>query len=316
MQLLFVMDPAASMLPDRDTSFALMRGAQARGHACWHCLPRDVELLGAHVLATARPISVSDAVPHVTLGEPVLQDLAALDAVWIRKDPPFDAAYLHLTQMLELVCERTLVVNAPRGLRDANEKLAAFLFPHLTPRTAVLADKERILARVDAYGGEAVIKSLDGAGGIGVLALRRGDKNVRGIIDLMTSEGCVQVVVQELLPEVAAGDKRVLLVDGELLGAILRVPRADDLRANIHVGGAVFPTTLTAREAEVVAEVGPALGARGLFFVGLDLIGERLIEVNVTSPTGLQELGRLTGTRPEETVMERLERRIAAQRSA
>jgi glutathione synthase len=196
-----------------------------------------------------------------------------------------------------------VIVNDPRGLRDANEKLYAMQFREWMPRTIVSADRDGILAFVAEVGGEAVIKPLDGAGGVGVLQLRVGDKNARAIVDVLTLEGSRLAMVQQFLPSVSAGDKRILLLDGEPLGAILRVPRADDLRSNIHVGGSVVPTELTPREKALVAAIGPRLRRDGLVFVGLDVIGEHLTEVNVTSPTGMQELGRFTGTKPADRVI-------------
>jgi len=310
MRFLFVMDPAATMLPDRDTSFALMRGAIARGHACLHCLPVELSHEGREVTARCRPIRVQDAAPHVNLGDTGRVDVATLDAVFVRKDPPFDVAYLHLTQMLDLVQDRVLVINAPAGLRDANEKLFAFHFGHLMPRSLVSAEPEAILRFVAGVGGRAVLKPLDGAGGRGVVTLSVDDRNTRSLVDLLTEEGQQHALVQEYLPEVRVGDKRVIVLDGAPLGAILRVPRDDDLRANIHAGGRVLPTELDPREAALVSEVGAALRSRGLWFVGLDLIGGRLIEVNVTSPTGLQELGQHQRRPVERDVIEWVERRL------
>jgi glutathione synthase len=292
MRFLFIMDPAETMLPDKDTSFAFMRGALARGHECLHCLVRDVGTEGREVSARARGIQVQDQPPHVLWGDEETVALCALDAVFVRKDPPFDADYLHLTQLLDLVKGRTFVMNDPRGLRDCNEKLFALHFADLMPRSLVTADRRRILDFVEAVGGHAVLKPLDGAGGSGVVALGRGDPNTRALIDLLTLEGQRPALVQTYLPEVRRGDQRVLLLDGVPLGAIRRVPRADDLRANIHVGGTVHPSELDDTERAVAQKVGARLRAHGLWFVGLDLIAGRLIEINVTSPTGLQELGR------------------------
>jgi glutathione synthase len=309
------MDPAESMLFDKDTSFAFIRGAQARGHECLHCVPRQVFNHGRDVFADASPISVSDAEPHVTLGTARTVELAQLDAVFVRKDPPFDAAYAHLTQQLDLVKDHTLVANDPRGLRDANEKLFTFHFVEFMPRSLVTANRERMLDFLNEVGGKAVLKPLDGAGGAGVVALTAGDRNTRALIDLLTHEGRVLALVQEYQPAVTTGDKRVLVLDGQPLGAILRVPRADDLRANIHVGGTVKPTELTPAEEHLTRTVGARLREYGLWFVGLDLIGEKLIEVNVTSPTGIQELGRFQGTKPEEDVIAWAERRVSAPKS-
>jgi glutathione synthase len=311
MRFLFVMDPAETMLPDRDTSFALMRGAIARGHGCWHCQPEDLSHAGREVTARCRPIWVRDDAPYVSLGAPERVEVARLDAVFVRKDPPFDVVYLHLTQMLDLVSDRTLVINSPRGLRDANEKLFAFHFSHRMPRSLVTTDPRQILDFVAEVGGQAVLKPLDGAGGSGVVALAVGDRNTRSLVDLYTREGRQHALVQEYLPAIRGGDKRVLLLDGEPLGAILRVPRDDDLRANIHVGGRVAPTELDAEEAALVAEIGSTLRTYGLWFVGLDLIGGRLIEVNVTSPTGLQELSRHRAQPLEQQVIAWVERRAS-----
>jgi glutathione synthase len=309
MRFLFVMDPAHSMLPDKDTSFAFMRGAQARGHQAFHCLTSQVYHRGPEVFALARPIRVSDTAPHVTLGEPERLEVARLDAVFIRKDPPFDTPYLHLTQQLDLVKSRTLVLNDPQGLRDANEKLFAFNFAEFMPRSLVSAEPDLIHQFVRDVGGQAVLKPLDGAGGLGVVALSSTDRNSRALVDLLTAEGTRHALVQEFLPDVTSGDKRVLMLAGAPLGAILRVPRQDDIRANIHVGGRVHATDLNAAELALVRSVGQTLVKHGLWFVGLDLIAERLIEVNVTSPTGLQELGRHLGRAVEEDVIAWVEER-------
>jgi len=312
MRFLFVMDPVESISPDKDTTFAFLRGARALGHSSWHCLPRHVSLRGADGFATAQPIAVSDTAPHVELGAPERLELAALDAIFIRKDPPFDVAYLYLTQQLDRVKDRVLVLNDPSGVRDANEKLFAFNFPEHTPRSLVSATPKEILQFVVEVGGTAVLKPLDGAGGSGVVTLTSGDRNARSLVDVWTHEGKRLAIVQEYQPAVRVGDKRVLLLDGRALGAILRVPREDDVRANIHAGGSVKPTELTPAEAAVVAAVGPKLAQHGLFFVGLDLIGEKLIEVNVTSPTGIQELARFLGRPVEQDVIRWVEAKVNA----
>jgi glutathione synthase len=315
MRFLFVMDPAETMHPEKDTSFAFIRAAGTRGHTSFHCLPRNISNQGRDVAARARPIQVSHQAPHVELGAEQRVDLAELDAVFIRKDPPFDSAYVHLTHQLELVKQRTLVLNDPRGLRDANEKLFAFHFAEHMPRSLVTARPDEIAAFVDTVGGRAVLKPIDGAGGSGVVVLNKDDRNLRSLADVWTEEGKRLALVQEYEPAVRVGDKRVILLNGVALGAILRVPREDDVRANIHAGGRVQPTELTPREREVVAAVGPKLVAHGLYFVGLDLIGERLIEVNVTSPTGIQELSKHVGRPVEEDVIAWVERESATKKS-
>ena len=308
MRLLFIMDGPESILPDKDTTFAFIRGAERRGHESFHALLRDVRLEGGEVRARARRMKTSDAAPHLQLGEAVDLGMDELSAVLIRKDPPFDADYLYCTLQLEHARGKTLLINDPRGLRDANEKLYSLNFPEFTPRTIVTADRDRIHEFTREVGGKAVIKPLHAMGGFGVLGLNEGDKNARAIVDMLTAEGKTLAMVQEFLPAVVEGDKRILLLDGEPLGAILRVPRADELRSNIHVGGSVVPTELTPREPEMVEALAPKLKEDGLVFVGLDVIGERLTEVNVTSPTGIQELARHKGSHPEERVIEWIEK--------
>ncbi len=316
MQFLFIMDPHAGMLPDKDTSFAFMRAAQARGHQCLHCQVHQVSNEGARVRAVVRPITVSDSAPHTRVGDPVVVEVAECDAVFIRKDPPFDGAYLHLTHQLDLLPASTLVINGPQALRDANEKLFACQFAEFMPRTLVSADTNAMLEFVKDVGGEGVVKPLDGAGGAGVMAVSVPGRASRGILDFITGEGRRLAMVQEFRPEVVGGDKRVLLLDGKLLGAIRRVPRPDDIRANIHVGGRVEACDLTPEEHQLVESIGPRLSRMKLFFVGLDLIAGKLIEVNVTSPTGIQELGRLTGTQPELDVIAWVESKSQASRAS
>ncbi len=295
MRFLYVMDPVSRVIPDKDTTFAFQRAAQARGHVALHCEPKDLYVREGRVFAQGRPLRVLESAPWFEFGAPERFAIADVDAVFIRKDPPFDQAYLYATLVLENARGQTLIVNDPRGLRDANEKLYAMHFPELTPRTLVASDRDLIFSFVDDVGGKAVIKPLDGAGGSGVMMLRKDDTNARSIVDTLTGEGTRIAMVQEFLPLVTKGDKRVLLLEGKILGAINRVPRNDDIRSNIHVGGSVEPPEVTPRERAIVEAIAPRLLADGLFFVGLDVIGERLTEVNVTSPTGIQELGRHVG---------------------
>jgi glutathione synthase len=319
MRFVFVMDTLDRVTHDKDTTFAFIQAAQARGHASYHCLLRDLYIDGGDAWALAQPVEILPAAPWIRLdagghngGDPHTPGSAGgahklrlgdVDAVFMRKDPPFDRGYLYATLVLERARGQTLLINDPRGLRDANEKLYALNFPEWTPRTLVTADRDMIHAFCKDHGGVGIVKPLDGAGGMGVIQIKTGDKNARAIVDMLTHEGRRLTIVQEFLPSVTAGDKRVLLLDGEPLGAILRVPRGDDLRSNIHVGGSVVPAELTPREREMVSALAPRLRADGLFFVGLDVIGERLTEVNVTSPTGIQELERFTGTHPSDKVI-------------
>jgi glutathione synthase len=304
MKLLFVMDPLARLQIAGDSTFAMMLAAQHRRHELWFCEPRHLGLEHDEAVAHAWPVTVR-RVPgdHYLLGVQTNLSLGSCDAVFMRKDPPIDRAFLYATLVLERARGKTLLVNDPRGLREANEKLYALNFLEWTPRTLVTAHREMIHDFTRDVGGVTMIKPLDGAGGAGVIQVKTGEKNARAIVDMLTHEGHRLAIVQEFLPSVTAGDKRILLLDGEPLGAILRVPRGDDFRSNIHVGGSVVATELTPREHEMVRAVAPRLRADGLHFVGLDVIGERLTEVNVTSPTGIQELGRFTNSKPSDKVI-------------
>jgi glutathione synthase len=295
MRFVFVMDPMDRVLPDKDTTFAFQRAARGRGHESLHCEPRDLFVRDGDVHARVREVTVSDTPPHVTFGKAEEVRLADVQAVFIRKDPPFDAMYLYSTLLLERVRGRTLIINDPRGLREGNEKLYALHFPQWMPKTLVSNDRQQILDFVTSVGGQGVIKPLDLAGGAGVMMLSPKDKNAKSIIELVTMEGTRYAMVQEFLPAVVKGDKRILLLDGEVLGAINRVPQGDDFRSNIHVGGSVEACEVTKEERALVADIAPRLKQDGLIFVGLDVIGGRLTEVNVTSPTGIQQLSRHEG---------------------
>jgi glutathione synthase len=310
MRFVYVMDPMERVLPEKDTTFAIQRAAQRRGHASLHCEPRDVFVADGDVWARVRDLTVSDHPPHFVLGAPQDLRLADVDCVAIRKDPPFDSEYLYVTLMLEKLRGRVLVVNDPRGLREANEKLYTLHFVRHMPRTLVTSDRARILRFVHELG-RGIIKPLDGAGGSGVMVVTKEDRNTRSIVDYLTREGAAHIMVQEYLADVSLGDKRVLLLEGEVLGAINRIARADDVRSNIHAGGRVEPCTVTPEERAVVTDIAPRLAADGLIFVGLDFIGGKLTEVNVTSPTGIQELSRHTDRDEADRVIEWIERRAS-----
>ncbi len=311
MRFVYVMDPMDRVLPDKDTTFAFQRAAQTRGHRALHCELRDLFVRNGDLHGQCRELTVTEHPPHVAWGATTEVRLADADAVFIRKDPPFDSQYLHVTLMLERVRGRTVLVNDPRGLRESNEKLYAMNFPRWTPRTCVSASEAQILDFVREVGGKAVIKPLDLAGGSGVLILESADKNARSIVQLVTAEATRFAMVQEFLPEVTLGDKRILLLDGQVVGAINRVPMSDDFRSNIHVGGSVEPCEVTERERAMVAEMAPRLKHDGLVFVGLDVIGGRLTEVNVTSPTGIQQLSLHRGRDMAADVIAWVERAAA-----
>ena len=308
MNIVMIMDGVDTIVAETDTTLGLMLAAQERGHLAWHCRIPDVSLVGGAVRATAHPISADDAVePPVTLGDARDLDLRDVGAVLVRTDPPFDAAYLHLTLLLDHLDRTTVVVNSPSGLRAANEKLYATHFRDVTPMTIVTADADRLMAFAVAQGG-AVLKPIDGHGGRGVMAVRPGDDNAASIIDTLTKRSTVAVVAQRFLDGVRDGDKRILLLDGEPLGALLRRPTEADFRANICVGGTVEAVDLDDADRRVIGRLAPSLRAEGLHFVGLDVIDGQLTEVNVTSPTGLRQMVRMTGTRPDLDVITWLER--------
>ncbi|MEC7518231.1 MAG: glutathione synthase [Myxococcota bacterium] len=308
MRIVFVMDPPSTVLVDEDTSFALMLAAQSRGHRVDHCMAQELWLRGGTAGARVRRATCQrDPKNPITLGEPEDLDLADADVVFVRKDPPFDDDYLWATQILEHVRGQTLVVNDPRGLRDANEKIYATYFPALMPDTLIANDKARIKAFVKEVGGRAVIKPLSGAGGEGIFALTESDPNLNACIETVTRGGKRLAMAQAFLPDVTKGDKRILLLDGEPLGAILRVPQGGDLRSNIHVGGRVDAAELDDADRAIIEAVAPRLKADGLYFVGLDVIGGKLTEVNVTSPTGIQQASRLSGRDLEAKVVDWLE---------
>lgn len=308
MRFVYVMDPMDRVLPDKDTTFAFQRAAQRRGHEALHCQVRDLFVKNGDVFARVRHLTVSDTAPHAVFGAAEEVRLADVEAVFIRKDPPFDTPYLYATLMLERARGRTVILNDPRGLRDANEKLYALHFAKHMPRTMVTSDADQIFAFVNEVGGRGVIKPLDGAGGSGVMMLMPNDKNARAIVEGVTWEGTRLAMVQEFLPAVEKGDKRVLLLDGQVLGAINRIPRGDDFRSNIHVGGSVEAYQLTKEERAMVDDIMPRLKEDGLVFVGLDVIGGKLTEVNVTSPTGIQQLSQHENRDVAEDVIKWVER--------
>jgi glutathione synthase len=294
LHLLFVMDPPSAINVDSDTTFALMLEAERQGHRVDHCLPTDLFLADGVVHAQVRRAHLGRTLrePFV-LGQSFDLNLETIDAVLVRKDPPFDTNYLWTTLLLEQLRGKTLVLNDPRGLRDANEKLYACNFPELMPETMVGAQRERIKRFVTQVGGRAVIKPIDGAGGEGVMMLTQGDPNQRAVIDAVTHNGTRLAMVQRFLPEYERGDKRILLLDGEPIGAVLRIPKRDDIASNLRMGGSAHVARLDADDLRIIERIAPRLRADGLHFVGIDVIGGYLTEINVTSPTGIQHITRL-----------------------
>ena len=301
------MDPIASINIDGDSTFALMLEAQARGHALWHYHVRDLALAGGRVLAHAQPIEVRRVKgDHFTLGAPVELDLGQVDVVLMRQDPPFDMAYITATHILEHIHPKTLVVNDPASVRNAPEKLFVTHFPELMPETLISADIRQIRRFRDKHG-DIILKPLFGNGGAGVFHVKPEDPNLNSLLEMFTERSREPLVVQRYVPDVRKGDKRIILVDGVAMGAINRVPAAGEARSNMHVGGRPEPTTLTDREREICAAIGPELKKRGMIFVGIDVIGGYLTEINVTSPTGLQEIARFDGIHLERAIWDAIE---------
>lgn len=312
LRILVVMDPIERVLVDKDTTFGFLLAGQARGHALYYCNVEHLYAEGGEGWARAAPISVKhQPADFFRLGEWQAHRLGDFDSVWMRADPPVNRTYLHATHLLDLAGD-ALVVNDPSGLRYANEKLYALQFPEFCPETLVTRDLAQIKRRLAEKGEPLIVKPIDGHGGAGIFLLRPDDRNVASILETLSEEGARWLMVQQYLPAAREGDKRILLIDGEPVGAILRVPRADDNRGNIHVGGSVVHVELTERDRAICAAIGPRLVADGLWFVGLDVIGGYVTEINVTSPTGIREVQKLTGVDVGDAYVAWVEREVEA----
>lgn len=310
MRLLFIVDPLDRLALAGDTSYALMLEAAKRGWEVWTCQIEHLGLDGDDAVADAVPTIVTDAeTPREAFAtsarEPVR--LGAFDAVLMRKDPPLDVSYLHATWILDHAHGKTLLVNDPRGLRELNEHLAVLRFPALTPPTIVTRSAERLRAFRAACGGTIVVKPVDGYGGLGIFVVREGDPNASSILETSTGAGTRWTIAQQYLPAAVDGDKRIILVDGEPVGAVLRVPATAEARGNLHVGGRPVKTELDARDREIIETVAPFLRRYGQVLVGLDVIGGMLTEINITSPTGVRQATQLEGRNVAGDVLDRFE---------
>jgi glutathione synthase len=306
------MDPIASVNIDADSTFVLALEAQARGHALYHYLPQHLSLKDGRVTARGQRLEVRrERGRHHTLGPLETIELAAADVILMRQDPPFDMGYITATHILEHLSKTTLVVNDPVSVRNSPEKLFATHFPGLMPPTLVTSDRDEIVAFRREHG-EIILKPLFGNGGAGVFHLRPEDDNLNALLEMFATFYREPIMVQRYVPAVRQGDKRIILIDGEAAGAVLRVPPEGEARANLHVGGQALKTELTRREREICAALGPVLKDQGLIFVGIDVIGDYLTEINVTSPTGIQEINRLDGKQLEKQVWDAIEARLRA----
>jgi glutathione synthase len=306
------MDPIGSVNIDGDSTFRIALEAQARGHRLFFYTPDRLAFDEGRVTARGWPIELRrEKGNHVTYGPEAEVDLATFDVVWLRQDPPFDMGYITTTHILERIHPGTLVVNDPFWVRNSPEKLLVLNYPHLTPPTMIARDLPTIRA-FKARHGDIILKPLYGNGGAGVFRLDPNDRNLASLHELFTGMSREPLIVQKFLPDVARGDKRIILVDGEPVGAINRVPQAGETRSNMHAGGRPEKIGLTPRDLEICAAIGPDLKAKGQIFVGIDVIGDWLTEINVTSPTGLQELERFDGTNGAARIWEVIEARRPA----
>ncbi|MCR9149747.1 MAG: glutathione synthase [Rhodobacteraceae bacterium] len=308
------MDPIGPIDIDADSTFRIALEAQARGHDLVYDTPDRLSDREGRVLARGWPLELRrERGNHFTLGAETEIDLDDWDVVWLRQDPPFDMGYITTTHLLDRVHPGTLVVNDPFWVRNYPEKLLVLSFTDLTPPTLIARDLDEI-RRFKAEHGDIILKPLYGNGGAGVFRLDPNDRNLASLHELFTSLSREPLIAQKFIPDVSKGDKRIILVDGEPVGAINRVPAAGETRSNMHVGGRPEPTKLTDREREICARIGPLLREKGQVFVGIDVIGDWLTEINVTSPTGIQELERFDGINTAQRLWQVIEGKIAAAR--
>lgn len=295
MKIAVQMDHISTIQTSGDTTFALCLEAQKRGHKLFHYTPDRLSMLGGKVFARLEPLKVRDKKDdHYTLGKPVRTSLAEMNVVLLRQDPPFDMNYITTTHMLERIHPRTLVVNDPVWVRNSPEKIFVTEFPDLMPETLITKDPEEVIAFRREFG-DIILKPLYGNGGAGVFHLADGDRNLSSLLEMFGQMFREPFIAQRYLKDVRAGDKRIILIDGEPVGAINRVPAEGDARSNMHVGGRAEKAKLTRREREICTRIGPSLKERGFILVGIDVIGGYLTEINVTSPTGIREIKRFGG---------------------
>ncbi len=304
------MDPIEGIDIKGDSTFALMLEAQKRGYALLYYLPQSLSMRGGTVTARAQSVMVRNVEDdHFALNEPHTLDLAEVDVVLMRQDPPFDMSYISYTHILEKIHPETLVVNDPAHVRNAPEKFFVTEFPELMPPTLITRDKQSVLEFRQEHK-DIIIKPLYGNGGQGVFRIREGDENLNALIEVYEEIYREPIIAQAYLPEIRQGDKRIVLVDGTPVGAINRVPSEGEARSNLHVGGRAEKVDLTARDREICERIGPSLKDRGLIFVGIDVIGDCLTEINVTSPTGIQEMSRFNETNIPGLIWDAIETRL------
>ncbi|MFL5347557.1 MAG: glutathione synthase [Hyalangium sp.] len=311
----FLMDPLEHVRVDHDSTFQMMLEAQKRGHTVRYFEQSWLRFSGTATEARMRTVTVRrEAGRHFEVLDESVRSISSLDVLFMRKDPPVDAEFLHATQLVELCSGRPPVyINSPQGIRDANEKLYTLNFPELMPETCVSGEKSVLMDFIRRHPAGTILKPIDGFGGQGIVFCAQGDRNMRSMLEMLTNLGRQAIMAQAYVPQSRQGDKRIILVDGEPRGAVLRVPSDDDHRGNMAAGGKPVKTTLTEREKQICARLKPKLLERGLLVVGIDVLGDYLTEVNVTSPTGLAEINVLDQTCVETHVIQMAER-LAAKR--
>ena len=305
------MDPIQTININTDSTFMLAMEAQTRGHSLYYYLPSELAFRDGKLFAKIRPIEIRREMGnHCSVGKEEITDLSAVDVILMRQDPPFDMAYITATHLLEHIHPDTLVINDPMQVRNAPEKLFVTHFENVLPPTLITSDQTEIYAFRNEHK-DVIIKPLFGNGGADVFHITQDDENMSALIEMFAEKYREPIIIQRYLPEIRQGDKRIILVDGAPVGGVLRIPAQGDARANFHAGGSALKTSLTSREKEICETIGPALKERGLLFVGIDVIGNYLTEINVTSPTGIQEINKLDDIKIEETIWDAIEDRHA-----
>jgi glutathione synthase len=312
MKIAFQMDPIEDVDINADSTFRLAEEAQNRGHDLYVYTPNDLTFNRGKIIAKARSISLKRKIgDHVNFGAVELLALSEFDVIWLRQDPPFDMGYITNTHLLDLIGQKTLIVNNPFWVRNLPEKLLVLEFPDLIPETVISRDLEEIKRFKNEFK-DIIIKPLYGNGGAGIFRLREDDKNLTSLHELFSNMSSEPLIAQAFLPDVKKGDKRIILVDGEPVGAINRVPKAGETRSNMHVGGKAEPAKLSQRDREICRSIGPILKNKGQVFVGIDVIGDYLTEINVTSPTGIQELERFDKVNIAEMIWHAVEKKVGS----
>ena len=306
------MDPIEDVDINADSTFRLAEEAQNRGHDLYVYTPNDLTFNRGKITAKVRSISLKRKIgDHVNFGAVEILALGEFDVIWLRQDPPFDMGYITNTHLLDLISQKTLIVNNPFWVRNLPEKLLVLEFPDLIPETVISRDLEEIKRFKNEFK-DIIIKPLYGNGGAGIFRLREDDKNLTSLHELFSNMSSEPLIAQAFLPDVKKGDKRIILVDGEPVGAINRVPKAGETRSNMHVGGKAEPAKLSQRDREICRSIGPILKNKGQVFVGIDVIGDYLTEINVTSPTGIQELERFDKVNIAEMIWHAVEKKVGS----